>query len=91
MSELAIQDVLKGLQLEELDRDFFLGHPGDGTGRLFGGMVAAQSVMAAQLTVEEGDLHSLHAYFLRGGAYEQRAEAGQETPSRRTASQVACA
>ena len=32
-------------------------------------MVAAQSAMAAQRTVTEGRLHSLHAYFLRGGAY----------------------
>ena len=67
----AIKKVVAGLNLEQLDRDLFLGNPGEGTGRLFGGMVAAQSTMAAQLPVEEGHLHSIHAYFLRGGSYDQ--------------------
>ena len=67
-----IDRVLRGLELERLDSDLFLGHPGDGKGRLFGGMVAAQSTMAAFRTAEEaGALHSLHAYFLRGGSYDQ--------------------
>ena len=36
--------------------------------RIFGGQVIAQSMMAAARTVEPGkQLHSLHAYFLRGG------------------------
>ena len=30
--------------LEQIDRDLFLGDPGPGQGRLFGGLVAAQSV-----------------------------------------------
>jgi acyl-CoA thioesterase-2 len=58
------------LALERLDADLFLGNPGQGEGRLFGGLVAAQSVMAAGLTVEQGDLHSLHAYFLRPGRHD---------------------
>ena len=70
MSEQPIDAVVRGLELETLDRDLFLGDPGRGSGRLFGGMVAAQSVMAAQMTVEEGRLHSIHAYFLRGGSYD---------------------
>jgi acyl-CoA thioesterase-2 len=38
---------------------------------LFGGTVAAQSIMAAGLTVEpERELHSLHAYFLRPGSHD---------------------
>ncbi|MFN0096550.1 MAG: acyl-CoA thioesterase [Dehalococcoidia bacterium] len=54
--------------LERLDRDLFLGSPGPGKGRLFGGLIAAQAVMAAGRTVENGAyLHSLHAYFLRPG------------------------
>lgn len=61
--------LLRLLRLERLDRDLFLGDPGPGAGRLFGGLVAAQSVMAAQRTVAEGSIHSLHAYFLRPGRH----------------------
>ncbi len=35
--------------------------------RVFGGQVAAQSLMAAGRTVDHGRPHSLHAYFLRPG------------------------
>jgi acyl-CoA thioesterase-2 len=65
----ALTRLLKQLDLERLDRDLFLGDPGEGEWRLFGGLVAAQSVMAAYRTVEEGALHSLHAYFLRPGKH----------------------
>ena len=47
----------------------FSAIPGKGERRLFGGLVAAQSVVAAYRTVEEGALHSLHAYFLRPGKH----------------------
>jgi len=57
------------LDLQQLDRDLFLGDPGKGQGRLFGGLVAAQSVVAAGRTVAEGEIHSLHAYFLRPGRH----------------------
>jgi len=57
------------LRLEPLDRDLFLAETPRGEGRLFGGLVAAQAVIAASATVERGDLHSLHAYFLRPGAH----------------------
>jgi acyl-CoA thioesterase II len=62
-----LQALLERLELEQLDRDLFLGSPGKGDGRLFGGMVAAQAVMAAGRTVDHGFIHSLHAYFLRPG------------------------
>ncbi len=65
----AIAQLVRCLDLETLDRDHFVGDPGEGTGRLFGGQVAAQSVVAAGRTVEEARLHSLHAYFLRPGRY----------------------
>jgi acyl-CoA thioesterase-2 len=69
-SQPHLDTLLRLLDLEELDRDFFVGDPGPGEGRLFGGMVAAQSVAAAYRTVEEGQsMHSLHAYFLRGGRH----------------------
>lgn len=61
--------LLRRLDLERLDRDLFLGDPGPGEWRLFGGLVAAQSVVAAYRTVEEGAMHSLHAYFLRPGKH----------------------
>lgn len=61
--------LLRMLQLDPLDTDLLLGTTPDGEGRLFGGLVAAQSVMAAGMTVEHGSLHSLHAYFLRPGRH----------------------
>jgi acyl-CoA thioesterase-2 len=61
--------LLELLRLETLDRDLYLAETPRGEGRLFGGLVAAQAVRAASATVERGDLHSLHAYFLRPGAH----------------------
>jgi acyl-CoA thioesterase-2 len=65
-------DVLLGcLDLDALDADLFLGDPGPGSGTLFGGMVAAQSVVAVGRTVApDRRLHSLHAYFLRPGRHD---------------------
>ena len=62
--------LLKLLQLDQLDRDMFLGDAGNGSGRLFGGLVAAQAVVAAYSTVDEGAIHSLHSYFLRPGRHD---------------------
>ncbi len=64
--------LLRLLDLEVLDLDLYLGHPGPGEGRLFGGLVAAQSVVAAGRTVADArPLHSLHAYFLRPGRHDR--------------------
>lgn len=65
-----LEQLLEQLQLEQLDQDMFLGDPGKGEGRLFGGMVLAQSVVAAYRTVEDRTIHSFHAYFLRPGSHE---------------------
>jgi acyl-CoA thioesterase-2 len=66
-----LASLLRCLELEPLDRDLFLGDPGPGEGRLFGGMVAAQCVIAAGRTVQAGrSLHSLHGYFLRPGRHD---------------------
>ncbi|HUF54688.1 MAG TPA: acyl-CoA thioesterase domain-containing protein [Dehalococcoidia bacterium] len=62
--------LLNQLQLDQLDNDLFLGDPGKGEGRLFGGLVLAQCVMSAYRTVEDRSIHSLHAYFLRPGSHE---------------------
>ncbi|OAI38984.1 hypothetical protein AYO38_08530 [bacterium SCGC AG-212-C10] len=65
-----LESLLRRLEIEALDRDLFLGEPGRGEGRLFGGMVAAQSFVAAAKTVDGGgEPHSLHAYFLRPGSH----------------------
>jgi acyl-CoA thioesterase-2 len=67
----ALAALLECLALEALDRDLYLGDPGPGEGRLFGGMVAAQSVVAAYRTVaDDRPLHSLHTYFLRPGRHD---------------------
>jgi len=68
--ESSLEILLRCVDLEALDADLFLGDPGPGKGRLFGGMVAAQSVIAAGRTVDPTRrLHSLHAYFLRPGRH----------------------
>jgi len=61
--------LLELLTLERLDADLYLAETPLGEGRLFGGLVAAQATIAASATVERGDLHSLHLYFLRPGAH----------------------
>ena len=67
----ALQRLLKRLDVQRLDRDLFLGDAGRGEGRLFGGFVAAQSLVAASRTLEpaQGEVHSLHAYFIRPGQH----------------------
>ena len=67
----ALDRLIRLLDLEEIDRDFYLAQVPNGEGRLFGGLVAAQSAMAAMSTVDdpESALHSLHAYFLRPGSH----------------------
>lgn len=57
------------MDLVEHGPDTFAGiAPKTRWGRLFGGQVVAQSLRAAQRTVDpEFEIHSLHAYFIRGG------------------------
>jgi acyl-CoA thioesterase-2 len=64
-----LERLIELLSLEKLDADLYLAETPLGEGRLFGGLVAAQAVMAASATAKQGDLHSLHAYFLRPGAH----------------------
>ncbi len=69
--ESSLEVLLRCVDLETLDEDLYLGDPGPGSGTLFGGMVAAQSVIAAGRTVDPARrLHSLHAYFLRPGRHD---------------------
>ncbi len=56
------------LDLEQIDLNIYRGqNEKDRPGRLFGGQVAAQSLVAAGRTVEGIPPHSLHGYFLRAG------------------------
>ena len=66
----AVADWLKLFEMEEIAPDHYRASTGDARGeRLFGGQVIAQAMMAA-LTSAPADkrIHSLHAYFLRGGS-----------------------
>jgi acyl-CoA thioesterase II len=58
------------LDLETIKPDVFQGlSPKGGWGRVYGGQVLAQAIVAASRTVEAPRrIHSLHAYFLVGGA-----------------------
>ena len=57
------------MTLEQVAADFFLGQsPQYPWGRVYGGQVVAQSLMAAASTVNpEHRVHSLHAYFVLSG------------------------
>lgn len=68
-------DFTNRLMLRRIDRDIFTGHSRVGGAlRTYGGQVAAQSVMAAGMTVDDPErrVHSLHGYFLRPGKSEDR-------------------
>lgn len=61
------------LTLESHGPDVFVGiGPSYPWGRVYGGQVVAQALRAAYSTVDENHhVHSLHAYFIRGGDYEE--------------------
>ena len=63
------EELVSLLVLEQLDVDLFRGiQPDSGRQRVFGGQVAAQSVVAANRSVDDVFvMHSLHSYFLRPG------------------------
>ena len=64
-----LSELLTLLDLEPLEIDIFRGQsPATPMQRIFGGLVAAQSLVAAGRTVDtDRPVHSLHAYFLRPG------------------------
>lgn len=61
------------MQLEPHGADTFVGlAPEYPWGRLFGGQVVAQGLQAAQQTIDSAyAVHSLHAYFIRGGTHRE--------------------
>ena len=58
------------LNLESIERNIYRGQNRDlGAGRIFGGQVLAQALVAARRTIEQEDrsAHSLHGYFILKG------------------------
>ena len=63
-----LEDLLRLLKLERIEDNIFRGESRDiGSSRVFGGQVLGQALTAACYTVEDREVHSLHAYFLRSG------------------------
>lgn len=60
-------DWIRQVDVRPTDYDNFRGDVDQEEGRLFGGLVLAQSLVAAGRTVSFGNVHSMHAYFLRAG------------------------
>ena len=61
------------LDLEPIEQNIYRGRNRDtGSGRIFGGQVLAQALVAARHTIDEADrnAHSLHAYFILEGDLE---------------------
>jgi acyl-CoA thioesterase-2 len=64
----AVSELLSILDLEPIEVDIFRGiSPQVGWQRVFGGLVVAQALVAAQRTVPDRPPHSLHAYFILPG------------------------
>jgi acyl-CoA thioesterase-2 len=63
----AIDRLVRQITVRPTDFDHFRGDVDQEEGRLFGGLVLAQAMVAAGRTVDRVDVHSFHSYFLRGG------------------------
>jgi acyl-CoA thioesterase II len=67
-----LQAVIKLLKLERLEDNLFRGDSHDiGAPQVFGGQILGQALSAAYRTVESRTPHSLHAFFLRPGDFNQ--------------------
>ena len=71
MSQSVVEELVALLTLERLEDNLFRGQSRDiGTKYVFGGQVLGQALSAAQQTVADRNVHSIHAYFLRAGDIE---------------------
>lgn len=62
----ALRRLVDGLALERLEENLFRGAIADTlVKRVYGGKVLGEAIKAAQMTVEERPIHSIHCYFLR--------------------------
>ncbi|WP_088307842.1 acyl-CoA thioesterase [Novosphingobium sp. B 225] len=68
--EQQVAGLVRLLEVKPGEADHFTGRrKRGGVGRVFGGQVIAQALLAAEQTVDPArPAHSLHAYFLRGGS-----------------------
>lgn len=64
-----LAELIEILDIEQVETNLFRGyHPKGRTGRLYGGQIMAQALIAAGRTVpDERPPHSLHGYFMRPG------------------------
>lgn len=63
-----LSDLLNHLELEKIEEGLFRGQSQNlGFGRVFGGQVIAQALIAAKDNMEGRTVHSFHSYFLRPG------------------------
>lgn len=63
----SIQDILT---LERIEENIFRGQSQNiGTPQVYGGQVLGQAIAAAQVTLDNRPVHSVHAYFLRKGDF----------------------
>jgi acyl-CoA thioesterase-2 len=68
----ALASVIDLLDLERLEDNLFRGQSHDiGAPQVFGGQILGQALSAAHCTVDGRPPHSLHAYFLRPGDFNQ--------------------
>ncbi len=69
MTDFTAEDLVGLLELEPLEHNIYRGQNRDiGTGRIYGGQVLAQAVVAAGKTVEDArPIHSMHGYFILPG------------------------
>jgi acyl-CoA thioesterase-2 len=68
----ALDAVIGLLDLERLEDNLFRGQSHDiGAPQVFGGQILGQALSAAHRTVEDRAPHSLHAYFLRPGDFNE--------------------
>jgi acyl-CoA thioesterase II len=65
-----LEDLIKVMTLERIEINLFRGQSRDiGSPQVFGGQVLGQALVAGTATVENREVHSLHAYFLRRGDF----------------------
>lgn len=77
VTDEAVRDRLHALALEPVGRGRYAVPAGEEGGPIFGGLLAAQTVIAGALeTPPDRALHSLHGHFLRGGRRDRAVEIG---------------
>ncbi len=66
----SIRSIRDILTLEHIEKNIFRGQSQNiGTPQVYGGQVLGQAIAAAQRTVDDRPVHSVHAYFLRKGDF----------------------